>query len=88
MNLIFTRLALKDARKIKDPKQQDKIEVAILELKEANELQEITNIKKLKGHPFAYRKRVGDYRIGFLLRDDELVISRILSRAEIYKVFP
>lgn len=88
MKLSFTKTAMKDVRKIKDIKQQDKIEEAILELKKANEIQEISSIKKLKGHPFAYRKRVGDYRIGLVLREDELIVSRVLKRADIYKVFP
>lgn len=88
MKLIFTRTAMKDVRKIKDVKQQDKITDAVLEMKNAKELADISNTKKLKGHPFAYRKRVGDYRIGLVLRNDELIVSRILKRADIYKVFP
>jgi len=88
MKLIFTKAAMKDARKIKDKNQQQKIEAAILEMKAAQSLSDITNVKRLKGHPFAYRKRIGDYRLGFLLRDNELVVSRILKRSDIYNVFP
>lgn len=88
MKLVFTKTAMKDARKIKDKNQQKKIEKAILEMRSAENLSQITNIKRLKGHPFAYRMRIGDYRLGFLLRDEELVISRLLKRNDIYKVFP
>lgn len=88
MRLVFTKASMKDTRNIKDPRTQQKVEQAIAELKSADSLKDLSSIKKLKGHPFAYRKRVGDYRIGLLLRENELIISRIVKRADIYKVFP
>ncbi|WP_013321065.1 type II toxin-antitoxin system RelE family toxin [Gloeothece verrucosa] len=51
-------------------------------------LNEIGNIKKLKGEDNAYRLRIGDYRIGFFLTDDTITFSRILHRREFYRYFP
>ncbi len=51
-------------------------------------LSEINNIKKLKGEDNAYRIRVGDYRIGFFMKGDTMIFSRVLHRREFYRYFP
>jgi mRNA interferase RelE/StbE len=51
-------------------------------------LQEISNLKKLKGDDNTYRIRVGDYRIGFFLEDDTITFARVLHRREFYRYFP
>ncbi|WP_366514392.1 type II toxin-antitoxin system RelE/ParE family toxin [Moorena sp. SIO3I6] len=51
-------------------------------------LRDIKNIKKLKGEDNAYRIRVGDYRIGFFLKGDTIIFSRVLHRREFYRYFP
>jgi mRNA interferase RelE/StbE len=43
---------------------------------------------KMKGANNAYRIRFGNYRIGIYIDGDNLVLSRILDRKEIYKYFP
>jgi mRNA interferase RelE/StbE len=52
------------------------------------ELNEISNIKKLKGENNAYRIRVGDYRIGFFIQGDTITFARVLHRREFYRYFP
>ncbi|WP_324610960.1 type II toxin-antitoxin system RelE family toxin [Moorena producens] len=52
------------------------------------DLSEINNIKKLKGEDNAYRIRVGDYRIGFFMKGDTMIFSRVLHRREFYRYFP
>lgn len=44
------------------------------------------NVKKLTGHP-AFRLRVGDWRVVYLLQNDRLVVQiiRIAPRGEVYK---
>jgi mRNA interferase RelE/StbE len=51
-------------------------------------LQSIPNIKKLKGHKFAYRVRIGDYRIGFFYQNDIVQFARVIHRKDIYRLFP
>ncbi len=51
-------------------------------------LRDINNIKKLKREDNAYRIRVGDYRIGFFLKGDTIIFSRVLHRREFYRYFP
>ena len=51
-------------------------------------LQEIGDIKKLKGGDRYYRIRVGDYRMGLILDNDTVVFVRFLHRKDLYKYFP
>jgi mRNA interferase RelE/StbE len=61
---------------------------------EAQSLDDIPySVKKMEGrrNSKAFRLRLSensDYRIGFYLEGDTLVLSRILNRKDIYKKFP
>lgn len=88
MKLIYTRSVMKDVRRIKDRTLIKKIGKVIGNLKKADHLHTISNLKRLKGHPFAYRIRIGRYRLGFYFSDNTTILSRLLNRTNIYKVFP
>jgi len=60
----------------------------ILTIEQAKTIDEISNLKKLKGHKFAFRIRIGDYRVGFFLESGKVIFARIVHRKDIYKVFP
>ena len=55
---------------------------------QAGKLEDISNIKKLKGHPSAYRYRKGKYRIGFYLEEGIVIFAAFASRDKIYRGFP
>ena len=54
----------------------------------AEKINEVPNIKQLKGHPNAYRYRKGKYRIGFYLEDQTIVFAAFDTRDKIYRRFP
>lgn len=54
----------------------------------ADSLHDIPNIKKLKGHPSAYRYRKGIYRIGFYVEENTVIFAAFAPRHRIYKKFP
>jgi len=54
----------------------------------SNHLNEISGIKKLKGHKSAYRIRIGDYRIGLFYEKNHVELARIVHRKDIYNLFP
>ena len=54
----------------------------------ANTLQEITNLKKMKGSPTAYRIRMGDYRIGLFFEEGVIIFAYMAHRKDIYNRFP
>lgn len=60
----------------------------IHEVKAANSIAQIPNVKKLKGFRSAYRIRVGEYRLGFFSEGSRVEFARILHRKEIYRYFP
>jgi len=87
MKLIFNTTFQKDAAKLPVPvRKQVRQRIQLLE--DAAELGEIPTIKKLKGHPNAYRLRIGDYRVGFFKEKDTVVLTRVLHRKDLYKKFP
>lgn len=58
------------------------------DLESAESISIIKNIKKLKGHNYAYRIRIGDYRIGVFYEGETVELARLAHRKDIYKVFP
>ena len=78
---------LKDIKKIAK-KDKEKLEYIYNQFLNAENINEIQNIKKLKGFENFHRLRVGNYRLGFLLEKDKIVFLRFLHRKVIYKYFP
>jgi len=55
---------------------------------QANKLNDVPNIKKLKVHSSAFRYRKGKYRIGFYFQDETIVFAAFDTRDKIYHRFP
>ena len=88
MKLLFLKSFLRDIEKLKDHKIKQHIKTQIEKIKNAQKLSEIQQLKKMKGHPYAYRIRVADYRLGLLIEEDVVTLIRCVKRNDIYKLFP
>ena len=70
----------------------EKVKLSVIKtielLEAANNLSEIPNLKKLKGHKSAYRIKLGEYRIGIFVEGKVVEMARLIHRKDIYKVFP
>ena len=88
MNVRFRSSFKKDLKRIKDPALLDQVNLAIEEVKAAESISAIRNLLKLKGYQELYRIRVGNYRIGLRVTDEEVIFVRLLHRREIYRFFP
>jgi mRNA interferase RelE/StbE len=77
----------KDCKKIPPTIKSDLAELFRL-LQGADSLAQISNCKKMKGSENAYRIRLGNYRVGFYIIDDQIEFSRMLHRKDMYKYFP
>lgn len=89
MKISFKNAFLKDLDKLpSDYKKRIVRQLADLAkfLKFGN-LSDIKNIKKIRGDKKYYRTQVGNYRIGFEVRDGEIVFMRVLHRKDIYRYF-
>ncbi|MFM7382029.1 MAG: type II toxin-antitoxin system RelE family toxin [Microcystaceae cyanobacterium] len=74
--------------KVTDLSLLRKVQETIRIVKNATNLMEIPNIKKLKSKKNYYRIRIGDYRLGISLENNEVTFIRIRHRREIYRKFP
>ena len=88
MNLEFKASFVRDLKKIKDEKLKGRVQEVIEAFEQAHSLQEIENVKKLKGNDRYYRVRIGDYRIGLAVEEDVVTFVRILQRKDVYRDFP
>lgn len=88
MRTEFNESFVKDLRGIRNTKVLDRIRQAIEAVETVDRLEELAHIKKLQGGGNYYRLRVGDYRMGLIVRDDLVVFVRVLNRKEIYRYFP
>ncbi len=88
MKVLFDKSFLQDIRKIKNEKLKSRISIIIRLIEEAESLNEIQNLSKMKGHDYAFRIRVGEYRIGLFKEKDTIKLIRVLHRKDVYKFFP
>lgn len=75
MEIEFRESFLKDVYRIREKESRKKIANVITELKAAFSLSAIRNVKKMEGSDNYYLNRIGDYRIGFRLKDGSLIFS-------------
>jgi len=88
MEVQFTNKFSRQLDKIKDRKLIDSVSEKVREVIQADELSQITHLKKLKGYKQFYRIRIGDYRIGLKIEKKTFIFSTIAHRKDIYKHFP
>lgn len=88
MEVIYLESLDKDLKKIRDKKLLKSLSIVFINLEEIDDLFKISSVKKMSGHPEAYRIRIGDYRLGFYYSDNKIEIARFLKRNDIYKIFP
>jgi mRNA interferase RelE/StbE len=88
VKLVFTSRFAKDLRTIRDNSLKSEVNAALDKLKKATRLEEAGDITKLKGSKNAFRLRVGDYRLGFYLENDTIILGRFANRRDIYRLFP
>ena len=88
MRAEFKSSFVRDLRKVKDKELRDRIAEVIELVEKARGLQEIENMKKLRGGDYYYRIRVGDYRLGLIAERDTIIFVRCLHRRDVYRYFP
>lgn len=79
---------MKDIRKINSESINNKLAKVIIEIQKANKIADISNLKKIQGTRNYYRIRMGNYRLGMIIKKEEVEIIRILHRKEVYRYFP
>ena len=88
MRIEFRKTFEKDLRKLNDKSLLAKLKAAIETIEQADSLDAIPNLKKLKGDDGYFRIRIGDYRVGLFLAGETLLFVRVVHRREFYRYFP
>ncbi len=88
MKTEFKRSFLKDLEKARDRDLKAKVAETIRQVESALGLEEIENIKKLKGGDRYFRIRAGNYRIGITVDGELITFVRFLHRKDSYRFFP
>jgi mRNA-degrading endonuclease RelE of RelBE toxin-antitoxin system len=85
----YRQAFLKDLKQLKSSSSYQSIyDLAFTTLPSINTLQDISDIKAMKGYAGRYRIRIGDYRIGIEVNENVIEIMRVLHRREFYRYFP
>jgi len=71
----FKKSFVKDLERVRDKGLKERVRQTIERIEEAHTLQEIGNVKKLRGGERYYRIRIGDYRLGLVLEGDTVIFS-------------
>jgi len=84
----FKRSFVRDLERVKDKALKEQVRQVIEQAEEAQTLQEIGDIKKLRGSDQYYRIRIGDYRLGLVVEEQKVIFVRLLHRKDVYRYFP
>lgn len=88
MKIIVRKSFEKDILKITNKNIAQKILHLIAELEKVETLSDIPHLKKLTAQGNYFSIREGNFRIGFKLEQDTVILLRGMDRKEIYKFFP
>ncbi|MBW1649634.1 MAG: type II toxin-antitoxin system RelE/ParE family toxin [Deltaproteobacteria bacterium] len=89
MKVSYRKSFVKDLKKIKNLPDYDRIfDVAFTAIVNADSIREVTEVKSMKGYPNRYRIRIGNYRMGVEIHNNNIEVMRVLHRREFYRYFP
>jgi mRNA interferase RelE/StbE len=90
MRTDFKKSFLRDIKKTKEKIVLGKVKQIILAVEQAETMQDIPDLKKLKGSKkgIYYRIEVDDYRIGITIENELITFVIFDTRKDIYKYFP
>jgi mRNA interferase RelE/StbE len=88
MKVEYLKKFSKDVSRINDETLRNDLFDVIINLKNTENFQHLSNLKKMKGHSEAYRIRIGKYRLGFYFDGEVIELARFAKREDIYKLFP
>ena len=88
MEVAFTKVFSKQIDAINNEALKSRLARAVQNVISAKTLQDIANLKKMKGHPTAYRIKIGDYRVGLFFEEGVIVFAYLAHRKDIYNKFP
>jgi len=84
----FKKSFTRDLKKAGNKVVNKRVAEAIEQVEQANTLFDVASLEKLQGGGDYYRIRIGSYRIGLKVENNEVIFVRVLHRRDIYRYFP
>ena len=88
MKVEFNDSFLKDLKAVKNRSVLENVRSVIEAVEQADRLDNVTYLKKMRGSREYFRIRIGDFRVGIKLENDTIIFIRFLNRKDIYRYFP
>lgn len=88
MQVHFSRKFQKQVESCNDKRITKRVLSIIEQVMSASDLIGFNGLKKLTGTKNSYRIRLGNYRIGIILEDNNVTFAAFDHRSDIYKYFP
>ncbi len=88
MKIAFEARFARDLKHICNKQLLQQVQQVIENVKEAATIDTVRGLKKMQGYDTFYRLRLGDYRIGIEVVDDQVIFVRFLHRKDVYRYFP
>lgn len=88
MKIAFEASFAQDLKPIRDQQLLQRVQQVIENVREAAAINTVVGVKKLQGYETLYRLRLGDYRIGIEVLEEQVIFVRFLHRKDIYRYFP
>ena len=88
MDVKFESSFVRDLKRIQERPVRRRVARVVEHLERADDLQQISGLKKLQDAPGAYRLRIGQYRMGLIVREGVVILVRFLDRKDVYRHFP
>ena len=88
MEIEATPAFIRDLKRVRHRRLQQRITRKIEELDAASTLSDVTGVQPMTGWANRYRIRIGDYRLGIALEGGVVVLVRLGPRRDFYRYFP
>jgi mRNA interferase RelE/StbE len=89
MIVLFERSFSRSLEKLQDKQVKTRVKSLIILMEKIKSISELSGLKAIKGHLGFYRIRLGDYRVGIeITQNNEILLILVAHRKDIYKRFP
>ena len=88
MKVLFKASFARDLKKVRNKGLLKQVDQVIEQIKSAASINNVEDLKKMQGYDAFYRIRMGDYRVGIEIVNEQVIFVRLLHRKDIYRYFP
>ena len=88
MKVAFEASFARDLKHVRDRRVLKQVQQVIEAVKAVPGIIAVQDLKKMQGYDTYYRIRLGDYRIGLEVVEDQVIFVRFLHRKDVYWYFP